>query len=218
MVNSGEPMTENLLRYNFSQKYLVFDCETNSLNTITTRVWQLGFLTAQGKKITNEFERKIYWQDFEIDDNVAMLNHFDRQTYEYEARDPVEVLDEFESYLYDPEYLIVTMNGLGYDCAVHNSWRKKLGRKTDYSWMNRHIDILATFRAIQAGAKNPPRDDLLAWQYSWLNHRDKKVKASLSAQLKHYSVPFDEALKHNACMDVRLTFQVFWKQLFELDI
>jgi len=211
-------MIENLLRYDWNQKYCVFDLETNSLNTITTQPWQIGFLTAQGKKIINEFERKIYWKDFEIEDNIAMLNHFDRQTYEHEARDPVEVLNEFESYLYDPEYLIVTMNGLGFDCAVHNAWRKKLGRKTDYSWMDRHVDILATFRAIQAGAKSPPRDDLLAWQYSWLNHRDKKVKASLSAQLKHYSIPYSEESKHEALMDVKYTFQVFWKQLFELDI
>ncbi len=211
-------MTENLLRFNFRQKYICLDTETNSLALNGTVPWQAGYILAEGKQIKKEIERKILWPDYEISDQVAMLNHFDRQTYNKEARQPDEVLDELEAYLYDPEYLVITMNGLGYDAFIINNWRKKLGRKTDYSWMSRHIDILATFRAIMAGAKTPPKDDLLAWQYTFLNNRDKKVKASLSAQLKHYSIPFNEADKHNACVDVRLTFEVFWKHLYELDI
>jgi hypothetical protein len=120
--------------------------------------------------------------------------------------------------VYDPEYLVISMNGLGFDCFLHNNWRKALGRKTDYSWMSRHIDILATFRAIMAGAKNPPKDDLLAWQYTFLHNRDKKVRASLSAQMKHFGLHYDTALSHDALVDVRYTFEVFWKHLYELDI
>ena len=211
-------MKEDLLRYNFSQKYLVWDVESNALNLITTLPWQIAFATAKGKSITNEFERKIWWKDYDIAPEIAMLNHFNRQSYEREARDPAEVLDEFESYLYDPEYIVITMNGMGFDCYLHNNWRKILGRKTDYSWMNRHIDILATFRAIQAGAKSPPRDDLLAWQYCWLNHRDRKVKASLGAQMKHYGLEYSASDHHDPTWDVRSTFQVFLKHLFELEI
>ena len=211
-------MIESLLRFNFRQKYLTLDTETNSLALNGTVPWQAGYILAEGKQIKKEIERKIYWPDYEISDQVAMLNHFDRQTYNDEARDPEKVLDELEAYLYDSNYLIITMNGLGYDCFIINNWRKKLGRKTDYSWMDRHIDILATFRAIMAGAKTPPKDDLLAWQYTFLNNRDKKVKASLSAQLKHFSIPFDDSLRHEALEDVRLTFQVFWKHLYELEL
>lgn len=211
-------MQENLLRYNFSQKYLLFDVETANLSLTRGLPWQLAFSTAKGKYIINEFERKIWWENYEIKPEIAAMNHFYRPQYEKEARDPLEVLEEFDSYLYDPEYIVVTMNGMGFDGHIHNNWRKILGLKTDYSWMDRHIDILATFRAIQAGAKNPPRDDLLAWQYCWLNHRDRKVKASLSAQLKHYGIPFEEAKKHSANYDVGMTFEVFKKQLFELEI
>lgn len=211
-------MQENLLRYNFSQKYLLFDVETANLSLTRGLPWQLAFSTAKGKHIINEFERKIWWENYEIKPEIAAMNHFCRPQYEKEARDPLEVLEEFDSYLYDPEYIVVTMNGMGFDGYIHNNWRKILGRKTDYSWMDRHIDILATFRAIQAGAKSPPREDMLAWQYSWLNHRDRKVKASLSAQLKHYGIPFDESKKHSAHYDVEMTFEVFKKQIFELEI
>lgn len=211
-------MTENLLRYNFNQKFIVIDTETSNLNISSEIPWQLGFITCQGKFIKQRFERKILWKDYAVKPEIAVFNHFNEQQYLREARDPAEVLDEFESYLYDPSYMSVSMNGLGFDHAIHNNWRKTLGRKTDYSWLDRHWDILAVFRAIQSGAKNPPKDDFLAWQYSWINHRDRKIKASLSSQLKHYGVPFREEDRHGALYDVELTFEVFKRQLFELDI
>lgn len=211
-------MTENLLRFNFKQKYLVWDLESSNLAISSEIPWQIGYILADGKQIKKEFERKIFWPNYDVAPEIAMLNHFDKHQYEREAKDPKEVLDEFESYLYDPSYLIVGMNSISFDGFIHNNWRKKLGRKTDYSWMDRHIDILATFRAIMAGAKTPPKDDLLAWQYTFLNNRDKKVKASLAAQLEHFSIPFNDEARHNALEDVRLTFQVFWKHLYELEL
>lgn len=208
----------DLLRFKFNQKFVVFDFESRNLSLTREIPWQLGFITAKGKYVTGKFERKIKWPDYRVAPEIAVFNHFNEQQYLREARDPAEVLDEFESYLYDPSYMSVSMNGLGFDHAIHNNWRKTLGRKTDYSWIDRHWDILATYRAIQSGAKNPPKDDFLAWQYSWINHRDRKIKASLSNQLKHYNIPFDESKKHDAVYDVEMTFQVFWKHLYELDI
>lgn len=211
-------MTDQLLRFNFKQKYITLDFETSNLAISSEKPWQLGYILAEGKIVKKEFERKIFWPNYDVKPEIAIMNHFDRQTYENEARDPVEVLDEFESYLYNPEYLVISMNGLGFDCYIHNNWRKALGRKTDYSWMSRHIDILPTFRAIMAGSKSPPKNDLLTWQYNFLYNRDKKVKASLSAQMKHFGLHYDTALSHNALVDVRYTFEVFWKHLYELDI
>lgn len=211
-------MNDQLLRFNFKQKYCVFDFESRNLAISSEVPWQLGFCLAEGKQIKKEFERKIFWPNYDVAPEIAMLNHFDRHTYDKEARDPTDVLDEFETYLYDPNYLIVGMNSISFDAFIHNNWRKKLGRKTDYSWMDRHIDILATFRAIMAGAKTPPKDDLLAWQYTFLNNRDKKVKASLSAQLKHFGLEYSAENHHDAVWDVKATFQVFWKHLYELDL
>jgi DNA polymerase III epsilon subunit-like protein len=211
-------MTDQLLRFNYGQKFITFDFETANLALGTGLPWQLGYITHQGKKQTGEFERKIFWPDYQIADNIAMLNHFDQHTYESEARDPLEVLEEFEAYLYNPEYIVVSMNGLGFDCFIHNNWRKALGKKTDYSWMNRHLDILPLYRAVHGGAKVADNDDLLCWQYRHLHNRDRKVKASLSAQLKYFSIPFDEANKHDAVYDVKLTFEVFQKIIWQLEI
>ena len=208
----------DLLRFKFDQKFVVFDGETSNLALTSEKPWQFAWLTAKGKYITNKFERKILWPNYSVAPEIAAMNHFNESQYLREARDPAEVLDEFESYLYDPSYMSISMNGIGFDCHIHNNWRKALGRKTDYSWLDRHWDILAVFRAIQSGAKNPPNDDFLAWQYSWINHRDRKIKASLASQLKHYNIPFNDQSRHDALVDVELTFEVFKKQLFELDI
>lgn len=211
-------MNEDLLRFKNKQKYLVWDLETSNLAISSGLPWQIGYVTAQGKNITGEFERKIWWPEYKMDDQVAMLNHFDRFQYEREARDPKEVLAEFEEYLYDPSYIIVTMNGLGFDQYIHNNWRLALGKKSDYSWNNRHIDIMPVFRAIQMECKRADKDDLFCWQMRYLNSRDRKIKTSLSAQLKHFGIPFDESKKHDAIYDVDLTFQVFQKIIWGIEI
>ena len=208
----------DLLRFKFNQNYICWDTETSNLNLCGEKAWQIGYIIAKGKNTIRRVERKIRWLEYKVSPEIAAINHFNEEQYLREARDPTEVLDEFESYLYDPSYISIGMNTLGFDYAIHNNWRKALGRKTDYSWVDRHWDILATYRAIQSGAKNPPKDDFLAWQYSWINHRDRKIKASLASQLKHYGISFDDNSRHNALVDVDLTFQVFWKHLYELDI
>lgn len=208
----------DLLRFKFDQNYLIFDFESRNLSLTTEVGWQIGYIIAKGKNIVRRVERKIRWPEYRVAPEIAAMNHFNEEQYFREARDPAEVLDEFENYLYDPSFISISMNGLGFDYAIHNNWRKALGRKTDYSWIDRHWDILATYRAIQSGAKNPPKDDFLAWQYSWINHRDRKIKASLASQMKHYNLDYDPTQHHSALWDVESTFQVFWKHLYELDI
>lgn len=211
-------MQENLLRYDFNKKYIVLDWETNGLNLLSTLPWQLGFIICQGKSVKQEFERKIWWPDYEMEPEIATLNHFYRPQYEKEARDPAEVLDEIESYLYNPEYLIIGQNLLGFDVFVHNTFRKKLGRKTDYSYISRVIDTKALSMAIQKGAKNPPRDDFTAWQATWLHHRERGIKTSQAHMLKHYGIEHRPESLHDALTDVKMTFEIFKKQIFELEI
>ena len=211
-------MIENLLRYNFNQKFLVMDWETNGLNLTTTKPWQLGFILCQGKFVKEEFERKIWWPEYPMQPEIAAMNHFFRPQYEKEARDPAEVLDELESYLYDPEYIIIGQNLLGFDVYVHNTYRKILGRKTDYSYINRVIDTKALSMAIQKGAKNPPKEDFMSWQISWLNHRERGIKTSQAAMLKHYNIAHSAEGLHEALTDVKMSFEIFKRQIQEIEI
>jgi len=211
-------MVENLLRYNFNQKFICADTETSNLAISSETPWQIGYVICQGKFVKQEFERKIWWKDYDVSPEIAAMNHFYRPQYEKEARDPTEVLDEFESYLYDPEYIIIGQNYLNFDCFIHNNWRKKLGRKTDYSYIKRVIDTKALSMAIQKGAKNPPKDDFMSWQVSWLNHRERGIKTSQAAMLKHYGIEHRAEDLHSAIFDVKMTFEIFKKQIQEIEI
>jgi len=62
------------------------------------------------------------------------------------------------------------------------------------------------------------KDNLISWQYRLLNHRDKTVKASQLALLKKYEIIFDERKLHDALYDVEMTYKIFKKQLFEIEL
>ena len=44
-------MNESLLRFNKKQRYIVFDTETEGLNLVTSRPWQVAWLVVEGDKI-----------------------------------------------------------------------------------------------------------------------------------------------------------------------
>lgn len=178
----------------------------------------MGLLICQGKKILDKIERKIWWPDLNMSEGAAAINHFNYEEYKNQAQPADKMLDLFEAYLYDERYMNVGQNTLGFDCCIHNIWRRELGRKADFSYTERLYDTKACFAAIMKGAKNPPKDDFLAWQYTFLNLRERGLKTSLSHQMKHYNLAYDPNKHHDACVDVEYTFEVFKKQLFELDI
>lgn len=45
---------EDLLRFKFNQKYVIFDTETEGLNLVTSKPWQLAWIEAEGKQIEKQ--------------------------------------------------------------------------------------------------------------------------------------------------------------------
>jgi hypothetical protein len=100
-----------------------------------------------------------------------------------------------------------------------NVWRKLIGLAPDYSFMERIIDTLCLERAIQSGSpESLDIDDFIYWQYKWLSTRPKGVKASMKACIEKYGLGGDSNKLHDASYDVEKNFEVFQKQLFELEI
>ncbi|MBV6513871.1 MAG: hypothetical protein FMNOHCHN_03427 [Ignavibacteriaceae bacterium] len=211
-------MTDNLLRYQNRQKFLTLDVESNALNLCTTKPWQIAWITCEGKNVIGEFERKIWWPDYEIDDQIAALNHFDRYQYEQEAKDPLEVMSELWGYISNPEYLVVGQNFLNFDCYVLNTWRKILNLPPDYSYIERVLDTKAIEMAIAKDSKCPPKNDRLSWMYTWLNHKEKGIKTSQAHMLKKYGIEHDPSKLHEALVDVKMTFEILKKQLWQVEI
>ena len=210
-------MKDDLLRFDKQQKYIIFDTETEGLNLVHSKPWQVAWIVAQGDNIIEKHDIYIKWDNLRVSEGAAKITGFSTQLYERRAVNAKDVFEKFSKYLYDPQYKLIGQNVLGFDVYMINIWRKLIGLKSDYSFIDRIIDTRCLAMAI---AKQIPvkKDDLISWQYRLLNHKDKKVKASQLALLKKYSIDFDEKKLHDALYDVEMTYKIFRKQLFEIEL
>ena len=210
-------MKDDLLRFDKQQKYIIFDTETEGLNLVHSKPWQIAWIVAQGDNIIEKFDIYIKWDNLKVSEGAAKVTGFSNEYYKRNAIDAKEAFNKFSKYLYDPQYKLIGQNVLGFDIYMINIWRKLIGLKSDYSFIDRIIDTRCLAMAI---AKQIPvkKDDLISWQYRLLNHKDKKVKASQLALLKKYSIDFDEKKLHDALYDVEMTYKIFRKQLFEIEL
>lgn len=210
-------MQNNLLRFKKDQKYLIFDTETESLSLVLSRPWQLSWSIAVGDKIVKNEDRFIHWDDLQMSDGAAKITRFDRHKWESKAEQPTKVLNDFDNYLYNPEYLIIGANLFGFDIYQHNNIRRQLGLKTDYSYINRIIDVQALQKGIYLGLKSVP-ENRTAWHYQMQNFRQRGVKTSVKHLCSLYEIPYDENRAHDAVYDNHLVFSIFKKQIFTIEV
>jgi DNA polymerase III epsilon subunit-like protein len=210
-------MRSELLRFKNKQKYLIFDTETEGLNLVKSRPWQIAWIVAEGKNIISKNDRFIKWDDLKVSEGAAKITGFTEQEYERRAEDPKKVWADFSKYLFDPEYIIIGQNLLGFDVYMLNVWMKGIGMNTDYSYVDRIIDTKSIATAI---FKNilPEKNNFSSWQYKLLNHKEKGLKTSQLTLLKHYGIPHDPSKLHDALYDIEMNFQIFLKQIYDIEI
>ena len=210
-------MQSNLLRFNKKQKYIVFDTETESLALALARPFQLSWLVYEDHKISKNEDHMIYWKDLNVSADAARITRFDYNLWKEKAKNPLEVLELFESYLYNPEYLIIGANLFGYDVYVINTLRIMLGLKSDFSYLDRVLDIQCIQKGIYLGLKSVP-ENRTAWQYQMYHYVKRGVKTSVKHLCGLYEIPYDESMAHDAQMDNLYCLQIFQKQLMTIDI
>ena len=210
-------MQSNLLRFNKKQKYIVFDTETESLALALTRPWQLSWLVYEDSKIAKNEDHMLYWKDLNVSADAARITRFDYNLWKEKAKDPLQVLKNFENYLYNPEYLILGANLFGYDVYVHNTLRRILGLKSDFSYLDRVLDIQCIQKGIYMGLKSIP-ENRTAWQYQMYHYVKKGVKTSVKHLCGLYDIPYDENKAHDAMIDNLYCLEIFKKQILTIDI
>lgn len=209
---------EELLRFKFDQKYIIFDTETEGLNLVSSKPWQLAWIEASGKNITKKQNRFLMWDDLNVSDDAARITGFNKKDYKSKAEDPKVVFEEFIQLINQDDVIIVGQNLLGYDVYMLGVIARNLGIKIDYSFINRILDTKVIATALAKGNKTPDKDDMLAWQLRYLNYRERGLKTNQKFLLQHYEIPFDENQLHDALYDIEKNFEIFQKQLWELDI
>lgn len=210
-------MNADLLRFNQKQKYLVIDTETEGLNLVSSRPWQVSWLVCQGDKILEEHDIYVKWQNLKVSKGAAKITGFTTEEYERKAENNKDAWEKVASYLYDPQYKIVGQNLLGFDVYVLNTWRKLRKMKSDYSFVDRIIDTRSLGVSI---SRNIPlnKDNFLSWQYKMLEIKTKRGENSMATLLKKYNIPHDPKKLHDALYDINMNYKVFRKQLYEVEL
>jgi DNA polymerase III epsilon subunit-like protein len=209
---------EDLLRFKFDQKYIIFDTETEGLNLVSSKPWQLAWIEAKGKKIVKKQNRFLKWDDLNVSDDAARITGFNKKEYLSKAEDPEKVYKEFIDLIMDDDVIIVGQNLLGYDIYMLGVIARNLGIEIDYSFISRILDTKVIATALAKGNKTPDKDDMLTWQLRYLNYRERGLKTNQKFLLQHYEIPFDENQLHDALYDIEKNFEIFQKQLWELDV
>ena len=209
---------EDLLRFKFDQKYVIFDTETEGLNLVSSKPWQLAWIEAKGKKITKKQNRFLKWEELNVSEDAARITGFSNKDYLSKAEDPAVVFEEFMNLISQDDVIVVGQNILGYDLYMLGVIARNLNVKIDYSFAKRCFDTKAIATAIAKDSKNPDKEDFLAWQLRYLNYRERGLKTNQKFLLQHYDIDFDEKKLHDALYDIEKNFEIFQKQLWELEI
>jgi len=138
--------------------------------------------------------------------------------YKKKGVDPREPLRHFEKYLYNPSYLKVGHNVLGFDVYIHGIYRRLLGQSPDYSYLPELIDTLSLAKAIKNNIQYDQSEDFLSWQYKLNDFISKKVKTNLTQLCKDYQIDFDPKKLHDALYDIEKNYEVFKKMIWDIEI
>jgi len=200
-----------------NQKYLVFDTETEGLNLFSSKTWQLSWIVCQGNKILETHDEFIIHKELNIPEVVKKITGFNWDTYNRKAKPLDEVWNKFEKYIFDPQYIVVGQNLLGFDVYMLAVLQRLLGQEPEYSYLPRILDTRALGKAYREELERP-KGNLLSWQYKIINDRSLKAKVSQNQLLKFFDIEFDESKLHNALYDIKMCYQIFLKLKKHMDL
>lgn len=206
----------DLLRFS-KRRVMVADFESQRLNLLADNLpFEIAWCITDHKGVIETHSHYLKWPNFKMSPDAARITRFE-QSWVDNGDDPHEVLELFESYLFDDQYDFIGQNWLGFDVDVHKLWRAALGLKPDYSYLRRLYDTNLLCRAYKMGWK-PDRGNLLAWQYKVMDAYQKGVKTSLGLMAKEFGMVVDETQQHGAGYDLILNDFVHRKVINLIEI
>lgn len=204
---------------NPNQKFVIFDIESESLNTVKQKPWQLSYLVCQGGEIRKEVDDYIYWPDLNVSEEAARVTHFDFQKYKHLARPPEEVMQRWQENSRDA--IICGHNIQNFDLSILNIFYKLLNIKHDWEFAARTLDTRALALAAAKQMKNltfPCWEDFITWQMATLTIRERGLKTSQASLLKQFGIEHDANMLHDAIYDVKMTKKILEKLLYQLKL
>lgn len=190
------------------RKFLTLDFETEGLNLVKSRPWQVAWIVGDNKgNVLKERDYMLDVPDLQMRDIVAKLTGFTWETYNQRKVPMRPVIEELVADMRDCG--IVGQNILGFDVYMLAVAMRMAGLKVDYSYIPRVIDTKALSKSLNLDIKPDGVQDLILWQYKVLNLEKRAGKNDQLSLLKKYGIPFDETKLHDALYDVHMTNKLF---------
>lgn len=212
-------MLDNLLGYKLeNRKYIVIDCETESLNLIFSRPWSISWIVVDNKNIIEEYDKYLWWKDLQMSEGAARVTRFNYSNYKNKAEPPERVWDLLKNYLFSENYLIVGQNFIPFDLYQLRNVQLAIGQTTNFGYLNRVYDTLALAKAYKKQIKFNQNDNLLIWQFKMLSIIEKGLKCSLGMLCKDFKIDYDANLAHSSLYDILKTKEVFEKLIWQVGV
>lgn len=210
---------DKLLRFDDNQLYFLWDGETSHLNLLHDNyIWQLGFVVFNNKEIIEKKQFYIFHENFKISDDAARVTRFNWDVYKKNAQPQKEVFDLFESYLYDPKYIVMGHNLMSFDIHCHCQWRRLNNMRPDWSYLPRLIDTNCVAKAIELGIKSIKPSERLEMMFKLSNFVQKGMKTNLTSYGKKLGIDWNYDSLHEALSDVCLNKAIWDKMKLMINI
>jgi len=217
-----QDLGEKLLRFRINKdlKYLIFDCESESLNLgCNNRPWNLSWLVIENGQIKEEFDLYPFIHDLQLSEGAATITRFDYNDYKRKSTPAIDCYNTLAKYIYNPEYLVVGQNLLNFDCYMLANLQKYLGIKPDFSYIERIYDTKSINFAWQTGVPFPKiKDEIPAWMIKMCSSYKKGIKTSNMATAKMLGVNYDIAHAHEGLSDCKLSNEIFKQLIWKLEV
>lgn len=186
------------LKSDKKRKYLLFDTETESLNLVGSRPWQIAYgLYSLEEGCIWSKERYIQWNDLRMSAGAAKQTQFNQVEYLSKAEDRHDVWADFSKYLYDDKLTSMAHNGLGFDVYMINNWRLGMGLKTDYSFVPRLLDTNCMGKAYKFD-RTLDLKIIHQQMYRFSGEFKRGVRTSIKELAKEFGIVRDEAMAHKS--------------------
>jgi len=206
-----------LLRFNTTKKWVVLDTETEDLNLLTTRPWEVAIVIGQGNKIISSECLYPFWDDLRVSEDAARITGFNAATYKQKSMCAKKAWHIVSEYLFDPEYLHLQHNGFNFDIFVLKTWAKLVGAEFNWSWLKRLYDTncFAKAKKMEINIPQDPKE-LLDFQFRMAPLHRRGIKTNLGQLCKDYNIECDPAKQHQAEYDCELLYKVWRDMLYKL--
>lgn len=205
-------MFEQLLRYDKTKVYCLFDFETCNLNlnVASNPIWQVGMLLTKGEEIIREHNYLVKWQTkIECPPDVAAFNHYDKAKIDKFGRPPEEVFEVIHREFTEADILL-GHNILGFDVPLIFDWYRLMGKDSSFI-TPKCLDTNCLAKGLKTNNIYKAGENITEYQYR-LYHLRAKVKTRLKIMAEEFKIPFDDNLAHDAIYDLKINLAV-WDKL-----